>query len=119
MSSIVIVDRSFASGYGMREALLHAGNSVHVFSSYSAALTLLEHKKIDTVVVEFDNDRPTTEFCDAVRRLNIPIVYSAPPVSADDLRQFGFRRNVPKHYPTPTIFLPFRPARAGYSARAL
>lgn len=111
--SFVIVDRSLASGYEMRNALLRTGASVHVFSSYSAALTLLERKKIDSVVVEFDNDKPTTDFCIAVRRLNIPVVYSAPPVAPDDLRQFGFRINFSQRRETPTIFLPYRTARIG------
>ena len=65
--------------YHIRNALLGSGAKTHVFSTYTAALTLLQRKKIDTVVIQFARDRATTDFCDAVRSLNVPLVYASPP----------------------------------------
>ncbi len=91
--SFVIVDRSLDSNYRVRNSLLRAGFNVHVFGSYSAALMLLEHKKVESVILAFDNDKPTADFCNAVRRLKIPIVYSAPPAEPHDVRKYAFRIN--------------------------
>ncbi|HEX5432089.1 MAG TPA: hypothetical protein VFW83_08995, partial [Bryobacteraceae bacterium] len=56
--SFVIIDHSSGSGYCIRNALLGVGATVHVFRSCAAALTLIQHKKIDAVLVEFANDKP-------------------------------------------------------------
>jgi hypothetical protein len=109
--SFVIVDRSSASAYHIRNSLLRTGADVHVFNSYSAALMLLQHKKIDSVIVEFDNDKPTADFCNLVRRLKIPIVYSATPAVPQDVRRYGFKINFSQRRESPTIFLPYRTHR--------
>lgn len=62
----------------IRTALLNTGATTHVFNSYAAALTLLRRKKIDTVVLQFARDTATDNFCEAVRSLNVPLVYASP-----------------------------------------
>lgn len=74
--SILIVDRSRACGWRLRNALLEAGASVHVFHAFPPALALLRAKAIDTAVVEFDTDRKTLEFCREVHSLGVPLVFS-------------------------------------------
>jgi hypothetical protein len=107
----VIIDRSLGASYVVRSHLLNIGADVHVFASYSAALLLLQRKKIACVLIEFDNDKPTVDFCNAVRRIGVPLVFSASPVAPHDLRQFGFRVNFPQRRESPTIFLPYRSRR--------
>lgn len=111
VQSFVIVDRSLGSGYRVRNSLLRAGSNVHVFSSYSAALMLLQHKKVESVVLAFDNDKPTADFCNAVRRLKIPIVYAATPAQPHDIRKYAFQVNFSQRRDSPTIFLPYRSHR--------
>ena len=74
--SILIVDRSYTCGCRLRNSLLVTGATAHVFHSFASALALLRNKKIHTVVVEFDTDPETVAFCDKVRDLRIPVVYS-------------------------------------------
>ena len=106
--SFVIVDHSSGPGYGVRSALLGAGATVHVFRSCTAALMLMQHKKVDAVLVEFANDKPTADFCNAVRRLKVPIVFSTQPAHASDLRNFGFEIGFPARSDSPVIFVPYR-----------
>jgi hypothetical protein len=106
--SFVIVDHSSGPGYGVRNALLGVGATVHVFRSCAAALMLVQHKKVDAVLVEFANDKPTADFCNAVRRLKVPIVFSTPPAHASDLRNFGFEIGFPARSDSPVIFVPYQ-----------
>ena len=78
--SIVIVDPSRTSGVGLRNCLTRAGDTAHVFSNFASALKMVERKKVDAVVVDFDTDRETVTFCDAVRSLGVQVVYSSSPV---------------------------------------
>src|SRR5436853_5231438 len=86
---IVIVDRFRAYGCGLRNALIGSGSTVHVFSGFAPALALAERKRVDTVVVEFDADRKTTEFCEALKELHVPVVFLPPPIDAGDIQQYG------------------------------
>jgi response regulator RpfG family c-di-GMP phosphodiesterase len=62
-----IVDRSCASGYRLRNSLSDSDVTVHVFNAWPAALAMIHRKKIDTVVVEFDTDKDTVDFCNTVK----------------------------------------------------
>ena len=74
---ILLVDPSHSFANLLRAKLVTYGSSAHIFASYKAALKLLQSKKIDSVVVPFDAAHETIEFCDAVRRLRVPLVYVA------------------------------------------
>ena len=76
----VIIVSPLGCVHHIRNALLRSGATTHVFNTYGAALTLLRRKKIDTVVLEFSQDQATADFCEAVRSLNIPLVYASPSV---------------------------------------
>ena len=78
--SIIIVS-PLGRVHHIRNALLRSGATTHVFNTYAAALTLLRRKKIDTVVLEFSRDQATADFCEAVRSLNIPLIYVSPSVN--------------------------------------
>jgi len=103
--SVVIVDRSHSSGYRLRNSLLKSEVTAHVFDAFAPALALLKCKKIDTVVVEFDTDKATVDFCDAVRTLHIPLVYSSTPIEPHDLRQYGFDIMFPGLAYSPSMFV--------------
>lgn len=115
--SVVIVDRSRASGFRLRSALVKSDVTAHVFNNFPAALRLLERKAVDTVVVEFDTDHATVDFCKAVRAMKVPLVYSSAPIEAHDLRQFGFNVSFEAVPKTSRLFVSYplakvRPARA-------
>ena len=74
----VIIVSPLGCIHHIRNALLSRGATTHVFNTYAAALTLLRRKKIDTVVLEFARDQATADFCEAVRSLNVPLVYASP-----------------------------------------
>lgn len=76
--SVIIVSTPGCVPHHIRNALLNTGATTHVFNSYAAALTLLRRKKIDTVVIQFARDTATVNFCEAVRSLNVPVVYASP-----------------------------------------
>lgn len=93
--SVVIVDRSGASGYRLRNCLLDSAATAHVFNSFAAALAMIQRKKIDAVVIEFNTDKATRDFCDVVKNLNVPVVFSSAPLEPLDLRQYGFQATFP------------------------
>lgn len=117
--SVVIVDRSRASGYSLRSALVKSDVIAHVFNNFPSALRMLERKAVATVVVEFDTDRETVEFCDAVRAMKVPVVYSSAPVEPHDLRQFGFNASFDAVPKAPRLFVsyPLAKVRAARSVR--
>jgi hypothetical protein len=96
----IIIITPLCSAYRIRNSLINSGVITHVFNSYAAALILLQRKRIDTVVTKFATDAASLEFCDAVRRLNIPLVYSSAPVDDDDLRQYEFDFSVLQRPPS-------------------
>ena len=102
-NSIVIVDRSHASGYRLRESLSNSNVTAHVFNAYPPALAMIHRKKIDTVIVEFDTDKETLDFCSTLKELNIPVVFTSAPVEPFDLRQYGFQVNFPTLPRSPTL----------------
>lgn len=73
--TVLIVDRSRACGWRLRNALLDRGARVHVFHTFAPALMLLRAKEIDTAVIEFDTDRATLDFCKEAHARCIPLVY--------------------------------------------
>jgi DNA-binding response OmpR family regulator len=88
--SIVIVDRSRSIGFALRQCLADSHDTVHVFGSFRSALQMIEHKKIDAALVEFDTDKETTAFCEEARARGIPIVYASSPAERLDLQKYGF-----------------------------
>jgi hypothetical protein len=52
--SILIVDPSHSFTDLLRAKLVTCGLSTHIFASYKAPLMVLESKKIDSVVVPFE-----------------------------------------------------------------
>ena len=118
--SFVMIDRN-GSGFRLWKSLGQTGAKVHVFNTYAGALMLLQHKTVDAVMVEFSNDKPTADFCNAVRRLKIPIVFSPAPPVPHDVRQFGFEIGFARRSESPTIFVPYhrrRGARGSATFRA-
>jgi hypothetical protein len=110
-TSVLIVDRSRAAGYRLRECLLKSDTMAHVFDGFVPALAMLRRKKIDTVVVEFDADKATIDFCNAVKDLHVPIVYSSAPVQPLDPRQFGFEVTFPTLPHSPSMRVQYAHAR--------
>jgi hypothetical protein len=49
----------------------------------------MQATKADAVIVEFDVDVATMDFCDAVKALKVPIIFSATSLEPDDLAQYG------------------------------
>lgn len=64
-------------GFCLRNSLAQQDVVVHVFHEFNAALTLMQRKKIDTVVLEFDNNPETTNFCNQATASKIPIVFAS------------------------------------------
>lgn len=97
--SIVVVDRSRSSGVAWRECLARSGDTAHILSNFHSALEMIERKKIDAVLVEFDTDKETIAFCGVVHDLGIPIVYASTPIAPFDPREYGFVASFP-HLPS-------------------
>lgn len=93
--SFVVVDRSRAYGFELRNSIVESGNSAHVFAKFGPALEMIERKHIDAVLVEFDTDKETSAFCDAVRTLGVPVIYLSAPIHPFDIREYGFIASFP------------------------
>ncbi|CAA2142713.1 hypothetical protein [Hyphomicrobium sp. ghe19] len=101
--AIVIVERS--SNHRMRfcDARQKRNGSAYVFGSYGQALEFVRKAKVDSVVIEFDVEADTLDFCDAVKALEVPIVVSANSLEPRDLSQYGIRGS--------DVFYPAHPSR--------
>lgn len=87
--AIVIVERSSNQRMRFCDARQKRNGSAYVFGSYSHALAFVRTTKVDSVVIEFDVEADTLDFCDAVKALEVPIVVSANSLEPRDLSQFG------------------------------
>jgi len=93
--SFVIVDRSRAYGVELRNSVVKSGDTAHIFAKFGPALEMIERKRIDAVLVEFDTDKETTAFCNAAHALGVPVIYLSPPVQPFDVREYGFVASFP------------------------
>ena len=89
--AIVIVDRSSNYGMRLRDTLQRRNAVAYVFKKYAPALAFMRATKVDTVVVEFDVEVETLDFCDAAKALKIPILFSAKALQPDELTEYGVR----------------------------
>jgi two-component SAPR family response regulator len=111
--SVVVVDRSRAAGFRLRNCLLDDDATVHVFDAFPPALAMLHRKKIDTVAVEFDTDKATLDFCSEVQSLNVPLVFLSAPIEPFDLREYGFRATFPNLPHAPNLQVQYAHSRTG------
>lgn len=93
--SFVVVDRSRSCGTELRNRVASIGDIAHVFAKFEPALEMVERKKIDAVLVEFDTDGDTKHFCDAVKAHGVPVIYLSTPIQPIDSRQYGFVASFP------------------------
>jgi hypothetical protein len=108
--SIIVVDRSRKFGVDLRNAIAKTGDNSHVFSSFPPALQMLKCKKVDAVVVQFDSDSSTREFCNAAKELGVPVIYTSSPVGPLDPRQYGFEAAFIDLPHSPTLHVRYRDA---------
>ncbi len=110
--SIIVVDQSRIFGADLRNSIANAADIAHVFSSFPPALQMLKCKKVDAVVVQFDSDRATREFCNAAKERGVPVIYTSPPVGPLDPCQYGFEVAFTDLPHSPTLRVHYRDARA-------
>lgn len=93
--SFVVVDRSRARGFELRETVVKSGDTAHVFGKFAPALEMIARKRIDAVLVEFDTDKETTAFCTAAQALGVPVIFMSAPIHPLDVREYGFIASFP------------------------
>ncbi|WP_045834994.1 hypothetical protein [Hyphomicrobium sp. 99] len=87
--AIVIVERSINQPMRFCDTRHKRSGSAYVFGSYGEALAFVQGTKVNSVVIEFDVEADTLDFCDAVKALKVPIVVSANSLEPQNLTQFG------------------------------
>ncbi len=87
--AIVIVERSTNHRMRFCDMRRKRNGSAYVFGSYGQALAFVQETKVNSVVIEFDVEKETLDFCDAVKALKVPIVVSASSLEPQDLAQYG------------------------------
>jgi len=87
--AIVIVERSTNHPMRFCDTRHKRSGSAYVFASYGQALAFVQETKVDSVVIEFDVETDTLDFCDAVKALKIPIVVAASSLEPHNLTQYG------------------------------
>ncbi len=110
--SIIVVDQSRIFGVDLRNSIAKAGDTAHVFSSFPPALQMLRCKKVDAVVVQFESDKATREFCSAAKELGVPVIYTSSPVGPLDPRQYGFEAAFIDLPHSPTLHVHYRDAHS-------
>lgn len=87
--AIVIVERSSNHRMWFYDTRHKRTGGAYVFGSYGQALAFVRATKVDSVVIEFDVEADTLDFCDALKALKVPIVVSANSLEPRDLTQYG------------------------------
>ncbi len=100
--AIVVVERPRKQGTRRRHTPSRRNTLAYVFNSFAPALDFMRATKADAVVVEFDVEVATMDFCDAVRALRVPIIFSANSLEPNDLAQYGLSAS-DVIYPASTI----------------
>lgn len=91
--AIVIVVRSTNHPMRFCDTRRKRSGSAYVFGSYGQALAFVQETKVNSVVIEFDVEKETLDFCDAVKALKVPIIVSAGSLEPHDLTQYGIDRS--------------------------
>ena len=100
--AIVVVERPRKLGTQLRHTPSHRNTVAYAFNSFARALAFMRATKADAVVVEFEVEVETMDFCDAVKALKVPIIFSATSLEPHDLPQYGLSR-LDVIYPARTI----------------
>ncbi len=87
--AIVIVEHPRKHGTRLRHTPSHRNTLAYAFSAFAPALEFMRTTKSDAVVIEFDVEVETMDFCDAVKALMVPIIFSANGLEPNDLGQYG------------------------------
>ncbi len=100
--AIVVVERPRKHGTRLRHTLSRRNTLAYEFNSFAPALAFMRATKAEAVVVEFEVEVETMDFCDAVKMLNVPIIFSAASLEPHDLAQCGLSAS-DVIYPSSTI----------------
>ncbi len=87
--AIVIVERPEKHGTRRRHTPSRRNTLAYAFNSFAPALDFMRATKADAVVVEFDVEAITMDFCDAMKALKVPVIFSANSLEPNDLAQYG------------------------------
>ncbi len=91
LKAIVIVGRSSSRRAGDADASHRDRSLAHAFEAFSTALAFIQSTKTQTVVIEFSVETDTLDFYDAVKALNVPVVFSANRLEPSQFPQLGIR----------------------------
>ena len=86
----MIVERPRKHGKQLRHTPSHRNTVAYAFNSFAPALAFMRATKANAVVVEFDVEVETMDFCDAAKALKVPIVFSANSLETSDPTLYGF-----------------------------
>ena len=87
--AIVVVERPRKHGKQLRPTASYRNTVAYVFNAFAPALAFMRATKADAVVVEFDVEVETMDFCDAVKALKVPVIFSANSLEPHALAQHG------------------------------
>ena len=76
---ILVVEGFLLLGADVRDALVRAGATVHVVSTVTSALTLLQRQKVTGAIIDTATDKPTQELCRMLDERDIPFMFSGFP----------------------------------------
>lgn len=89
--AIVIVGQSGETGLHRHASLSSPHMVAYAFNAFSAALAFVRRTKSQKVVVEFGVEIETLDFYDAMKALEVPVVFSANILRPADLADFDIR----------------------------
>jgi CheY-like chemotaxis protein len=85
--SILVVDPNGEAGFDLSQSLLSAGAKTHVVQSLNAAMTLLNAKRVDAVVLPYSREPQTVTFCMDLNTRSIPTVFTSEPPTRYPVRR--------------------------------
>lgn len=89
--AIVIVGQSGGIGQHRQASLSSPHSVAYAFNAFSSALAFVRRTKSQKVVVEFGVEIETLDFYDAMKALEVPVVFSANSLRPTDLPDFDIR----------------------------
>ena len=88
--AIVVVERPRKHVTQLRHTPSHRSTVAYAFNSFAPALAFMQATKADAVVVEFDVEVETMDFCDDAKALKVPVIFSANGLETNDPTLYGF-----------------------------
>jgi hypothetical protein len=107
-----IVIAGHSNNWGANDPAARHNSRAYVFEAFSDVLNFIRSTKAVTLIIEFSVETDTLDFYDEVKKLGVPVVFSANSLGPSQFSKFGIRASdvvYPNRYRLSESFADYRP----------